>query len=121
MKNRKSSHLIPQIVLIIVVLLGVLLLLTNDINVFFSILYSPYSFLLMVVVLVEYVVMKGLDRSRVYKLENERLKAKRQKELALRQNLEKKLTDIQSEIGDAKSSECLREQIQEILRSLKEI
>ena len=94
MKTSNTPYLLAEIILGIVVLLGILLLLTNDVRLFISLLYSPYSFLVLVVMLLEYIFLKSMDRSRIYKLEIDRLEKMRLKERAFRQRLEKEIDEI---------------------------
>ena len=120
MKNLSAPYIVVIVFLVALIISSILLLITNDIDIFVSLLYSPYSFLLLMVVLVEYIVLKGIDRSKVYRLENQRLKAKRSREMEFRQRMERELREIQKEMEKTGSSSNAQERLQEILRSFKE-
>lgn len=119
-KRSNFSYLLAQGVLVIIALLGLLLLLLDDYTLFARILYSPYSFLVLVIMLLEYVVLKGLDRSRIYKLELKRLKAKREKDLVARRKLDEKLKDIEDELDKQDKKQTRRKigEARKILRNL---
>jgi amino acid permease len=120
MKSPGGPYIVVIVFLVALIISGILLLITNDIDIFVSLLYSPYSFLLLMVVLVEYIVLKSIDRSKVYRLENQRLKAKRRRETEFRQRMERELQEIQKEMEKPGSSSNAQERLQEILRSFKE-
>jgi len=117
MKQNKTSYLAAEIFLGIVVVLGLLMLLTGDIRRFLSILYSPYSFLLLVVILIEYFILKGMDRSRIYKLELERLKKKRERELETQRELEDQIGELSGNL-DKKDLEQRLEKIKKTMRRI---
>lgn len=121
MKNGRSSYLIITIALLVVALLGLLLLATNDISLFFSLLYSPYSFLILALMLVEYLFLKGMDRSKVYKLENDRLKSKRQRDIALMKKIETQIRDIAASPSKEITDQEIRERLKTVLKNLKDI
>lgn len=54
--------------------LGIVLLWSGDFRLFFQYLYSPYSFLILFVIVIEYIVIKSSDRSRIYQIQIAHLK-----------------------------------------------
>ncbi|MBN1900988.1 hypothetical protein JW926_06645 [Candidatus Sumerlaeota bacterium] len=121
MKRNSFTGILTQIILGLIIILGILFLLTHDIEVFFSLLYSPYSFLLMVVIILEYVILKGRDRSRIYKLEIQRLKLKRMKDADFHKRLEKEIHEIQASLDDSEMHQGIHDMLDKILKSLKEL
>ena len=121
MKKNYTTYIIVQIILGLIIILGILFLLTHDVTLFFSILYSPYSFLLMIVIFMEYIILKGMDRSRIYKLEIQRLKQKRQKDTDFREKLEKQVQEIQASLEDPETHRGIRKILKNILDSLREL
>ncbi len=120
MKKTNAPYLVVEIILGIVACLCIFLLLVNDVNLFFSVLYSPYSFLVLVVVILEYIILKGMDRSRFYRLEIERLTRKRRRELAFRQHLESEIRALQKTLETQPENSKVHKRLDEILKSLKE-
>lgn len=121
MKKNHTTYILVEIVLGLIIILGILFLLTHDVKLFFSILYSPYSFLLMIVIFLEYIILKGMDRSRIYKLEIQRLKQKRQKDMGFHQKLEKQVQEIQTSLPDSEAHQGIRKILKNILNSLREL
>ena len=121
MAKSRVSYLLALIILGIIVILCVLLLLTGDVSLFISILYSPFSFLLLVVVLLEYVILKSMDRSRIYKLELEKLKRKRDREMMFRQRLESEFKGLKKYLEEEESGEELQSRLGKISKLFKEM
>jgi hypothetical protein len=121
MKRTSATYILAEIVLGLIIILGILFLLTHDTKIFLSILYSPYSFLLMVVIFLEYIILKGMDRSRIYKLEIQRLKQKRNKDMDLHLKLEKQIQEIQTSLGDSETHQGIQKTLKNILNSLREL
>jgi len=121
MRLSRSSYLLAEIILILVILVGVLLLITHDWDLFFSILYSPYSFILLVVIILEYIILKGMDRSRIYKLEIERLKRKRHRDLEFHVRMEKQIRELEKYADDPNAGEELKSHLKKILNEFREL
>ena len=119
MKSKKPPSILIPLTLVIVALLGLLLLATNDVSLFVKILYSPYSFLVLFLMLVEYLFLKGMDRSKVYKLENKRLKLKRQKDIALMKKIETQISALATSINDETKPQEIQKRLDAVLKNLK--
>jgi len=120
MKKSYTSIILTEVVLGTIIILGVLLLLTNDFDLFLSILYSPFSFLLLVVIILEYIILKGMDRSRIYKLEIQRLKQKRKKDMEWLQRMDKEIREIHNSLGKSKTAENTKKRLEKVIKSFKE-
>jgi hypothetical protein len=119
MKKTSLHYLLAEIVLAVILILAILLLLIDDFRLFFSLFYSPFSFLLLVVILIEYIILKSMDRSRIYKLELERLKIKRDKDLAFQQSLESQIKNIYRELDIGFDKEELQRRLKKIIHSFR--
>lgn len=93
-----------EIVIIFIISLCVLLLVTNNVEAFISILYSPVAFLVLVVALVEYIILKSADRSRIYRIELDHLRRRVMDHIMLFNTLERNLDEIQKNLAKLKKN-----------------
>jgi hypothetical protein len=101
MTPRKRHSLHPRSgELIVLIVIGVLTLvvLTGNFTRILKMLYSPQAALIAVIMLVEYVVLKGADRSVLYKRELDAARAKRREDLLAMREIEAKLIEIQTRL-----------------------
>jgi len=120
MRLSRTSYLILEIILILIIILGVFILIIRDFKKVSELLYHPYSFFLLFVVILEYIILKGMDRSRIYKLEVERLKKKRRKDMEFHVRVEKQIREIQKYTEDPDAREELKSRLTKILNEFKE-
>lgn len=87
--------------LIILITLGLvaLIVVSGNFGAIFEKLYSPYAAFVAVVMLVEYVLLKGADRSALYQRELEAARAKRREDLLMFRALESELEEMKSSLG----------------------
>ncbi|MCX7765484.1 MAG: hypothetical protein N2246_02105 [Candidatus Sumerlaeia bacterium] len=110
MTAKRASNLIPvrvttmEVVIICVIALCVLLLVTNNVETFIRVLYNPISFLVLVVILGEYIILKSADRSRIYKIELEQLRRRQLEYLKVFHRLEQELDKLAGAIANLKDS-----------------
>ncbi|KPL09567.1 hypothetical protein AMJ85_06485, partial [candidate division BRC1 bacterium SM23_51] len=71
-----------EIILLAVAAFCLVVLVTQDLSLVTGLLYSPLAIVLLVVVFVEYLIIKGGDRSRLYLLELERMHEREQEHVA---------------------------------------
>ena len=93
-----------EIVIICIISLCVLLLVTNSVEAFISMLYSPVAFLVLVVALVEYIILKSADRSRIYRIELDHLRRRVMDHIMLFNTLERNLDEIQKILATMKKN-----------------
>jgi uncharacterized integral membrane protein len=132
--RRKKPWFIPFLgtLAVLLILLLLLLLVSNSVRTFLAIIYSPFAFAIMLIVVLEYVILKAVDRSRIYRLEIERLRSKRAEDIALWRDLEGHLSEalkrLQELEGGAATTDpdaslsslrALRSKLEEILRILR--
>ncbi len=131
-RERRRTPTAAEILILVAILLCVLLLFTGSLSTFLSILYSPFSFIILVVIITEYIILKGADRSRIYRIEIDRLRDKRKDDIAFSREIETELQRLVSalcelEATDAKQrriswkkiTEETREKLQELLQRMK--
>lgn len=63
-----------EIFIMILIVLGILLAWSGSFYTFLNYFYNPYSFLIIVIMVIEYIILKGRDRSRIYKIQIKHLK-----------------------------------------------
>jgi hypothetical protein len=71
-----------EIILLLIAAFCVLVLLTQDFGLVTRFFYSPLAIILLIVVFVEYLIIKGGDRSRLYLIEIERMREREQEQVA---------------------------------------
>ncbi len=120
MRLTKTSYIVVIIILVLIIVHGVIFLLTRDWETIYRILYNPYSFFLLVVVIIEYILLKGMDRSRIYKLEVDRLKKKRRKDMEFHVRVEKEIREMERHLDDPNAREQLKTLLKKILDEFKE-
>jgi len=70
-----------EIVLLVIAAFCALVLLTQDFGLVTRFFYSPLAIILLIVVFVEYLIIKGGDRSRLYLIEIERMREREQEQV----------------------------------------
>ncbi len=130
MTAKRASNLIPvrvttmEVVIICVIALCVLLLVTNNVETFIRVLYSPISFLVLVVVLGEYIILKSADRSRIYKIELEQLRRRQLEYLKVFHLLEQELDNLSAKVGTLQGSnmsEPIKNTVADLEKQIKNI
>jgi len=84
-RDRKQTRLLKRIrtgdIIVVILFLSIpLLLLQFDFTELFAIIYHPVAGLILLVVLVEFIWLKSGDRTRIYKLEIDRLRRLRRED-----------------------------------------
>jgi energy-coupling factor transporter transmembrane protein EcfT len=122
MKNFNISSLLVLFILFLILGGCIFLLITKgDLLPLISFFFSPYSFLLLFVMLVEYLFLKGIDRSHVFKLENQKLKQKRSRDIAFRKWLENRIDDISDKVDNPGEIKTVKKHLQDIKNNLKDV
>ncbi|MFH0794721.1 MAG: hypothetical protein V2A74_11880 [bacterium] len=105
-------------ILIGVVVLGLLLLLfTHNLK----LLYNPMMFLLLIVIIGQYLIQKGVDRSRIYQMQLQQLQAKREEDLAFLRDVEREIYEIHKLLDGAKENPSPQKTLAEAERRLAQI
>lgn len=122
--SRKSPHRLSNGALILIIL-GVFftgLILSGLAQGLLRKIYDPMAFVLLVLLFVEYILLKGRDRSRIYRLELDQLHEKRRADLRDIRQWESQLGEIEGlfagrdgDCGDGASQKAL-----EKIRQLKQ-
>ena len=131
-ERRRRTVSAAEILFLVAILLCVLLLFTGSLSTFLSILYSPFLFIILVVIITEYIILKGADRSRIYRIEIDRLRDKRKEDIAFSREIETELQRLVSALSELeatdtkqrripwkKITEETREKLQELLQRMK--
>ncbi len=61
-------------------------------------LYEPLPIIVIVILMIEYILLKGRDRSRIYKIELEKMRKKRAGDIEFMRNLERDLQGLRDNI-----------------------
>jgi predicted ferric reductase len=120
MRLSKTPYLLVVIILVLIIIHGIIFLLTRDLEIIYRVLYNPYSFFLLVVVILEYIILKGMDRSRIYKLEVERLKKKRRKDMEFHVRVEKQIRELEKYTDDPNARDELKSRLKKIQNEFNE-
>lgn len=127
-KNKKEHSFFLSISLIEIVILcliavSILLIWTGNFSKFIKYSYNSYSFLILLIIIIEYIILKGRDRSRIYLIQIEHLK----KTIAALKNKiienENKITSLEAFIKGSEEikSEELKNKLTEELGKIKDI
>lgn len=90
-----------EIIILIVIGILTLIYLTNNLSKIWENLYSGYAVAIVVIMLVEYLLLKGSDRSPIYRRELEAARVKRRDDLLALRDLETQLVELRSRLGGA--------------------
>jgi hypothetical protein len=85
----------------IVVVFVIGLILTIQGKDFLRSLYSPVAIIVVIFLAIEYIALKGRDRSRIYKIELDHARTKRRQDLEFLRGVEKELSEIEEMIHSA--------------------
>lgn len=103
-----------------------LIVVTGNFRPIVRVLYSPYAGFVAVVMLVEYIILKGADRSALYRRELEAARAKRRDDLLAMQKIEAALVELDEELAGAEGDADVEgpgdvgESMRELARSSRE-
>ncbi|MDD1762998.1 MAG: hypothetical protein LUQ59_12275 [Methanothrix sp.] len=102
MNERKFHHFRPgEMIVLIVIGLLVLSFLTESYKPIVAWLYSPYAAVVAVVMVVEYLLLKGSDRSAIYRRERDAAREIRRDDLLAMRDLETKVVDLRARLASA--------------------
>ncbi len=113
-----------EVIIICLICLCILLLVTNNVESFISMLYSPVAFLLLVVILVEYIILKSADRSRIYKIEVDKLRGRLIEHIKLFQSIEENLDEMHKTVDrlqDEETDRSHKEHVENLQERLKKV
>lgn len=109
-----------EIIILIVIGLLILVFFTGNVETILKRLYSPYAGFVALVMLIEYLLLRGGDRTALYRRELEAARARRRDELLATRELETQLVEMRTRVAqlleheplDAQASRAMLEQIQ---------
>lgn len=70
-------------------------------------LYEPLPIIIIVILMIEYILLKGRDRTRIYKIELEKMRKKRAGDIEFMRNLERELQDFQNGLDSLSDASAL--------------
>lgn len=116
--NRPGPKITYGEILIAGLVVGlILLLLTNN----WRLLFHPMMFLILIVIIGQYLIQKGVDRSRIYLLQLKQLQAKREDDLAFLREIEREISEILKLLKSAKESNSPQEPLAEAEKRLAQV
>jgi len=106
--RKKDTYLYPKFqitiaeAIILTILIFVLLLFfSGHLPQFLGLIYSPVSFLILVIIIGEYIILKGIDRSRIYRIQLRALRSKRNDDIQFLRAVEQKILEIEKALDEA--------------------
>lgn len=106
-----------EIIILIAIGILALIVVTGNLSAIWEKLYSGYAVAIVVVMLVEYLLLKGADRSQIYRRELEAARIKRRDDLLALRDLETQLVELRSRMNNIleRETECptLREGVED--------
>ncbi|MBM3335759.1 hypothetical protein FJY63_13965 [Candidatus Sumerlaeota bacterium] len=132
-RRRSRKQMLPRVAEIVLFLFAafcIVILVTQDFHLVTSFLFSPFALFLLVVIFVEYLMIKSGDRSRLYLIELERMRKRDQEHIAMTRRALEEIERCLPQTGDPsvstgesspqsaddKTRECLQ-RVENILRS----
>ena len=131
-RPRRSLFRAPSpIEILLLAIIGVccFLLITRDINLLVKIFYSKYSFLILMLMIAEYLIIKSNDRSKVYRGELERLREVQDENFVLVREIQRELertldllkrSDERRDPSNAEAAEETRSSLQSAVDKLRQ-
>jgi hypothetical protein len=102
MSERKHHHFgSGEIIVLIVIGLSILAVLTESYRPILDWLYSPYAAVLAVVMVVEYLLLKGSDRSAIHRRERDAAREIRRDDLLAMREMETRVVDLRARLASA--------------------
>ena len=100
MTTRRRPRFGPgEIIVLIAIGVGILIFITGNHRLILDKLYSPYAFFIVVIMLVEYLLLKGADRSEIYRRELEAALQRRRDDLLTMREIERRLVDLRGQLN----------------------
>jgi len=87
------------LILAILVIFGAGVVMSGGGRNFLHFLYGPVAIIVVIFMIVEYIVLKGRDRSRIYRLELEQTRERRRHDVEFLQSVEEQLRQIEEALG----------------------
>ena len=88
-----------EILVLIVIGVLTLVIVTGHYKTILEMLFHPYAVILVLVMLVEYLLLKGADRSPIYQRELEVARQKRRDDLLVLRDMESQLVDLRARLN----------------------
>lgn len=129
MSRSTSSLKNAGIILTILILFGLSFAFSEMGRHFFQQIYSPWLMAVIILMLVEYIVLKGRDRTRILQIERDHMKQKKEKDVRFFREVEEEISQLEKEArsirhnaGSSLSEKADQElsQLEIRLRELKE-
>lgn len=128
-KRSRSRILLPrlgEILLLVVAVFCLAVLITQDLKLVTRFIYSPLAVILLIVVFVEFLIIKGGDRSRLYRIELDRMRERedeqvtraRQAVAQVNRGLDLCKDRLKAEDADASDRVAAADEVEECLVSI---
>lgn len=99
MLSRKYFIFSAEIIVLAIVLFLVILFVTDNLINFINLLYSPFTFIIVILMGMEFVVLRILDRSKLLRLQIKAFRRKRKRTLAMHRELLSRLNSIEDKLS----------------------
>lgn len=115
-----------ELIILIVMALLALIVITGNLGMIVEKLYSPVIVVIVVVMLVEYLLLKGSDRSAIYRRERDAAREKRRNDLLAMRQMETRLVDLRADMRSAldresQDSTVLHQMLEEAVERTDEV
>lgn len=123
LRRRRTRRRSPSPAKNAALILGIVLIFGTGLGIsrqgidFFRFLYHPMAIIVVILLLIQYIILKGRDKSRIYRIELEQARRKRQEDLEFFQRLEATIQKLEVQ---AQSKEHTAVEMREQLEQLRE-
>lgn len=110
-----------EIIILMVIGILTLIVVTGNLKFIWEMLYSPYSGFIVVVMVVEYVLLKGSDRSAIYRRELEAARQKRRDDLLALRDMETQLVELRARLTTALDRPGEAQELREVVETARQL
>ena len=116
-KKGRFKVTLAECVLFLIMIAAILLLITDSVERFLEVIYNPYAYAVLVIMMVEYVLLKSSDRSRIYQMQIDQLQQARHDDITFIRSIESRLSILAKEV----KKDDVKEKLNSIATELNEL
>jgi hypothetical protein len=102
--SSRASYRSSVLIVAILFVFGLGLHLSGNLSEFLHALYSPVALIAIIIMMAQYIVLKGRDRSRMYRIELHKARHKRTEEIEFLQTIEARLGEAKHDLDVARQA-----------------
>jgi len=116
-KKGRFKVTLAECVLFLIMIAAILLLVTGSVERFLEVIYNPYAYVVLIIIMVEYVLLKASDRSRIYQMQIDQLQQARHDDITFIRSIESRLSTLAEKV----KKDDVKEKLNGITMELNEL